>query len=293
MSHTIDRPSTQLPAPSRPRGVNNRRPRILTYVLVLAGVAVTIVPLLWMVSTALKTHAEAVSVPIQWFPRVPQFSNFVDVFYAIPLARMLFNTAFVSVSVTALSLVTSTLAAYAFARLEFKGREVVFFAYLGTLMVPEQVTMVPIFILMRSLGWLDSYPALIFPSAFTAFGVFLLRQFFLAIPRELEDAARVDGMNRLRVLLRIIVPLATPALVTLGVFLFISEWSRFLWPLIVVQSPEMQTVQVGLRTFLGEFGTDWTLLMAGATVAELPILVLYVFLQRYIIDGIATSGVKG
>jgi multiple sugar transport system permease protein len=267
--------------------------RIVVYVILLAGIVITILPLIWMVTTALKTNNEAVQVPIQWWPSIPQFSNFVDVFNAIPLWRMLFNTTFVSFTVTVLSLFINSLAAYAFARLQFKGREVLFYAYLATLMVPGQVTMIPLFMLMKWLGWLDSYNALIWPSIFTAFGVFMLRQFFMGIPKEIEEAATIDGCGPFRIYWRMILPLSTASLVTLGIFLFLQEWSSFLWPLIVTTSPEMQTVQVGLRSFLGEYGTDWPLLMAGASIAELPILILYIFCQRYVIEGIATTGVKG
>lgn len=267
--------------------------RWLTYIVLSAGMAIMILPLLWMISTSFKTLEEASQIPIQWIPSTFRFSNYVEVFRVIPMARFMLNTLFVSVTVTVVSLFVSSLAAYAFARIEFKGRNTLFFIYLATLMVPGQVTMIPVFILLRSFNMLDTYSALIFPSIFTAFGVFMLRQFFLSIPKELEEAATVDGCSRFRIYWNIVLPLSTAAFVTLGIFIFLQEWSQFLWPLIVIDSIELQTIQVGLRTFMGEYGTEWPLLMAGAVIAELPIVLLYMFCQRYVIEGIATSGIKG
>lgn len=267
--------------------------RIVSYVILLAGLWIMVLPFVWMISSSLKTLEEVAQLPIRWIPETFRFSNYAEVFSVIPMARFLLNTLFIASTITVLAIISSSLAAYAFARIEFKGRNVLFFLFLTTLMVPQQVTMIPNFILMKYFGWLNTYWALIVPSVFTAFGVFMMRQFFLSIPKELEEAAKIDGCNRFRIYWSIMLPLAKPALVTLAIFTFLHEWNSFLWPLIVIDDINLQPIQVGLRTFQGEFGTSWHLMMAGALVAELPILLFYIFCQRYIIEGIATSGIKG
>ncbi|WP_243767608.1 carbohydrate ABC transporter permease [Paenibacillus agricola] len=241
----------------------------------------------------MKNLEEVSEIPIRWIPETFRFSNYVEVFQSIPMGRFILNSFFVAISVTVLAIIVSSLAAYAFARLNFKGKSTLFLCFLTTMMIPQQVTMIPNFLIMKEFGWLNTYNALIFPHLFTAFGVFMLRQFFLSIPVELEEAARIDGCSRFRIYWNIMIPLAKPAFVTLGVFLFLGEWNSFLWPLIVIDSVNLQPIQVGLRTFQGEFTTHWHLMMAGALIAELPVLLFYVFCQRYIIEGIATSGIKG
>jgi multiple sugar transport system permease protein len=188
---------------------------------------------------------------------------------------------------------TSALAAYAFARLRFPGRDGLFLLYLGTLMIPRQVTLIPLFILMRELRWVDTYQGLILPQAFSAFGTFLLRQFFLTIPFELEDAARVDGASRLQCLVRIILPLSGPALATLAVFILLFQWNNLLWPLVMSNSDATRPIAVGLRVFQGQWGTEWNLLMAAATLAVIPMVALYVVAQRWFVQGIALSGFGG
>lgn len=273
------------------------RSRIITkgisYLILLSGAWIMVLPFLWMLSSSLKNLEEVMEIPIRWIPETFRFHNYLEVFKVIPMARFLANSLFVSLTATVLTLFVSSLAAYAFARLPFKGRTTLFFMFLATLMVPHQVTMIPNFMVMKYLGWLNTYYALIIPSIFSAFGVFMMRQFFLTIPKELEEAARMDGCNRFRIYWNIMLPLAKPAFVTLGIFTFLNEWNSFLWPLICIDDINLQPVQVGLRTFMGEFGTDWHLMMAGALIAELPILIFYIFCQRYIIEGIATSGIKG
>jgi multiple sugar transport system permease protein len=252
--------------------------------------AACLVPFVWMVLTGLKPDNEVMSNPPTWIPSDFKWSNFTRAFSAFPFARFLVNTLWVGVAATSLQMVTSVLAAYAFARLRFKGRDILFLLYLGTLMIPQQVTIVPLFLLMRDLGWVNTFNALILPGAFNAFGVFLLRQFFLTIPQELEEAALIDGANRLRILWQVIVPLSRPALATLAVFTFVREWNAFLWPLIVTSSPEMRVVSVGLTLFMGQYGTEWNLLMAAATVTVIPTIVVFVLAQRYFVEGIALTG---
>jgi multiple sugar transport system permease protein len=277
-------------APGAPRPLARRGASALssTVLAILAGAC--LIPFVWMVLTGLKPDSEVMSNPPTWIPSVFKWSNFARAFSAFPFARFLANTLWVAVAATGLQMITSTLAAYAFARLRFRGRNLLFLVYLGTLMIPQQVTIVPLFLLMRDLGWVNTFNALILPGAFNAFGVFLLRQFFLTIPQELEEAAVMDGAVRLRILCQIIVPLSGPALATLAVFTFVREWNAFLWPLIVTSSPEMRVVSVGLTLFMGQYGTEWNLLMAAATVTVLPTIAVFVLAQRYFVQGIALSG---
>lgn len=187
----------------------------------------------------------------------------------------------------------SSLAAYAFARMQFRGRDILFLLYLGTLMIPGQVTIVPLFILMKYLNWVDTYQALILPGSFTAFGTFLLRQFFLSIPFELEDAARIDGCSRFGMYWRIILPLSGPALATLAIFTFIQQWNNFLWPLIVTNSDSMKTLPLGIAMFQTQNGTQWHLMMAASAIAIVPTLILFIFAQKYFVKGITLSGMGG
>jgi multiple sugar transport system permease protein len=203
------------------------------------------------------------------------------------------NTAFVASSITFLHLAVSSLAAYAFARLRFPGRDWLFFAYLATLMVPGQVTLIPNFLIVKYLGWIDSYQALIIPQIFSAFGTFLLRQFFLTIPNELEDAARIDGASAFGIYWWIMLPLSGPALATLAVFTFTAQWNNFLWPLIVINNEQMRTLTVGLRALVGQYTVQYPLLMAGSVISILPMLVLFVVAQRFFVRGIALTGLAG
>lgn len=252
-----------------------------------------IVPFLWMISTSFKSIPEVFAYPIIWIPETIRWENYPQVLELLPFGRYLFNTAFVSAAVTILELVTSSLAAYAFARLNFPGRDKLFLLYLGTLMIPGQVTLIPNFLLMRWFGWIDTYMALIIPAAFTAFGTFLLRQFFLSIPRELEEAARADGASYFRVYWQIILPLSGPALATLAVFSFMTQWNAFIWPLIVTNREELRTVTVGLRYFQDELVTDYHYLMAGSVMSVIPVLIIFLLLQRYFVRGIALTGMGG
>lgn len=267
--------------------------RPASYVLLTAFAVATLLPFLWMVDTALKPSNEVMTNPPTWIPSRLAWENFPQAFAFFPFGRFLLNTLVVAIGATVLQTAIAVLAAYAFARLRFRGRNALFLLYLGTLMIPQQVTIVPLFLMMRSLGWIDTFWALILPSAFHALGVFLLRQFFLTIPRELEESAFVDGAGRLRILLQIIVPLSRPALATLILFTFIREWNSFLWPLVATASQDMRTVSVGLTLFIGQYGTEWHLMMAAATVTLLPVLLVFAVAQRYYIEGIATTGFGG
>jgi len=254
---------------------------------------IMLMPFIWMVSTSLKSAGEVFSYPPTFIPEQPHWGNYVRIFEVLPFARFFMNSLVVALAVTGLQLVTCSMAAYAFARLRFKGRDTLFLGYLGTLMIPAQVVLIPNFIVLRQLGWIDTYQALILPAAFSAFGTFLLRQYFLTIPRELEDAAVVDGANHWQIYLRVIMPLSGPALSALAIFAFLSNWNSFLYPLIVTTRVNMSTLTVGLNTLQGQYNTAWTLLMAGSVIALVPILLVFIFAQRYFIAGITMTGLGG
>lgn len=209
-----------------------------------------------------------------------------------PFGRYYINSIFVSVAVTLLQLVTSTLAAYAFARLTWPGRDKVFLAYLGTMMVPGQVTMIPVFILFKNLGLVDTYLALILPAAFTAYGTFLLRQYFMTIPAELEEAAFIDGASRMQILLQVIVPLSNTALATLAINTFLYTWNDFMWPMIIINSDPLKTLPVGLQAFQTSYGAQWHLIMAASLIVLVPVILVYIFGQKYITKGIVMTGLK-
>ncbi|HXV99960.1 MAG TPA: carbohydrate ABC transporter permease, partial [Anaerolineae bacterium] len=211
----------------------------------------------------------------------------------MPFGRFYLNSLIVAASITVLQLFTSSLAAFAFARLRFPGRGALFLLYLATLMIPFHVMLIPNFILMRFLGWFDTYAALIFPPAFSAFSTFLLRQYYLSLPGELDEAARIDGASSFRIWWQVIIPLSGPVLAALTIFIFLGAWNDFLWPLVITNSLEMRTLPVGLTAFQGQFKVEWHLLMAGAVIAMLPILIIYVLAQRKFIEGLAMTGLTG
>jgi multiple sugar transport system permease protein len=252
-----------------------------------------IIPFLWMLSTSLKSDQQAYIFPPIWIPRPVVWGNYMTVWQALPFDRFLINSAIVSILLTVGQLATCSLGAFAFARLRFPGREKLFLLYLGTMMIPFQVTMIPVFILVKYLHWLDTYQGLVVPGLFSAYGTFLLRQFFMSIPSELEDAAKIDGCSYWRIFWNIILPLSKPALATLGIFVFMWSWNNFLWPLLIVNSLEMNTLPLGLSYFLGQYTIYWNLLMAGTTIALVPVLIVFFFAQRYFVEGITLTGLKG
>jgi multiple sugar transport system permease protein len=223
------------------------------------------------------------------------WQNYVKVWQmkTVPFAMFYLNSLFVSICITVGQVATSAMAAYAFARLSFPGRDKLFFGYLATMMIPGTVTMIPVFILLRHLGWIDTYKALILPGVFSAYGTFMLRQFFLTLPKDLEDAAKIDGCNYFRIFWHIIIPLSKPALATLTTFTFMGSWTTLMWPLIVVNTHTKYTLPVGLAYLQGVHNTDWTLLMAGSMMMILPILVVFLFNQRFFVEGIKLTGIKG
>ncbi|MCB9452816.1 MAG: carbohydrate ABC transporter permease [Anaerolineaceae bacterium] len=267
--------------------------RWASYILLATVSLVMIFPFIWMVFTAFKGNQEVYVYPPTFFPQEFHWDNFSHVLETVPFVRFYFNSLLVTILITVSQVITSALAAYAFARLEFFGRDFLFILYLATLVIPNQVTMLPLFLLVSRLGWIDTYQALVVPFLANAFAVFFLRQFFAGLPRELEDAARVDGAGRLRILMQIILPLARPALATITLFIFLSEWDSYLWPLIVTNTQAMRTLPIGLRFFVEESGAQLNYMMAGALMAVIPIILLFFAAQRQFIEGIAMTGTKG
>lgn len=263
-----------------------------TWAVLGLGAVIMLLPFVWMVSTSLKTGDATFVMPPQLIPSAPTLANYGKIFAAVPMAQFLLNSVFVSVTSTVLMVLTCAMAGYAFARIRFPGREIIFYAYLATLMIPQQVTLVPLFVIMTWLDWGNTYQALILPSSFGAFGTFLLRQFYLRLPREVEEAAFMDGAGYVRIFFTIGLQLARPALATLAVFAFMASWNSFLWPLIITSDQSMMTLPVGLSFLNGRYTTDWNVLMAGAVIGTLPIIAVYVFAQKYIIQGLATTGLK-
>ena len=266
---------------------------IISHTLLIIVSLVVLFPFIWMLDTALKPNGQVYQFPPSLLPNPIRLDNFVAVWTYLPFGHFILNSLFVAVTGTILVMITSSLAAYAFARLTFPGRDGVFFVYVSTLLIPQAVLVIPEFLIMRYLGWINSYEALIIPGAFTAFGTFLMRQFFKTIPIELEESALIDGASRLRILWNIILPLSRSALSVLGLFTFISFWNNFLWPLIVVNTEDVVTIPLGLQMFQGQHGTEWSYMMAGATISVLPGIILVILLQRYLVRGIALTGIGG
>lgn len=263
------------------------------YILLIMGGLVMIVPFAWMISTSLKSGQYVLSMPPQLIPNPATLDSYRRIFELYPIGRMLFNSLFVAGLTTIGQLITCSMAAYAFARLKFRGHNFVFLLYLATLMVPFQVTITPLFILMRIFGWINTYQGLILPGVFSAFGTFMLRQAFMTIPTEYEEAAYMEGASPLTIFLKIILPLSKPALATLSVFAFMGSWNSFMWPLFIVREETLMTLPVGLATLQGRWLTEWNLVMAGAVITVLPMLLLYLFAQKYLVQGYVMSGLKG
>lgn len=253
-----------------------------------------IAPFLWMISTALKTNAQIYTYPPVIFPLQPQWKNFYDALTAAPFGRYYLNSLFICACVVAGTLISNTLIAYGFSRIRWVGRDVVFVIVLATLMLPAQVTMIPVYIIFNKLGWIGGYLPLIVPSFFgNAYFTFLLRQFFRGIPFELSDAARIDGCSELGILWYVILPLARPALVAVTLFSFIWTWNDFLGPLIYLHNSELYTVTLGLQSFISRYWTPMNLLMAASAIAILPVLVVFIWAQRFFIEGINITGLSG
>lgn len=264
------------------------------YILLGAIALAMLLPLVWLVSTAFKSPDENIfQFPPQFIPAQPTVQNFVKVWQTNPFGRYLFNSVLVAVLTVGLNLLFCSLAAYPLARLSFRGREALFTLVVSTILIPFQIVMIPLYILTVQLGLRNTYLGIIFPAIASAFGIFLLRQAFLGVPKELEEAARVDGCTELGIWWHIMLPSVRPALVTLAIFVFIGSWSDFLWPLIVLDRPEYYTLPLGVAKLAGAFSLDWRLIAAGSVISIAPILLLFTVMQRYIVPTDAGSGVKG
>ena len=296
MTTTLPSPTSAAPArpAADPASEPHRRRRFVPsgWHLVLFPVAfVMAVPLLWMALTSLSTLEDTRRFP-PGFPSSLHWHNYVDAWTGSPFAHWLLNSGIVAVTCVLSNLLFCSTAGYAFARIRFPGSRIVFLVLLATLMVPFQVTMVPTLLIIKFLGLVDTLPALIAPNLVTVFGVFLLRQFFLSLPVELEEAAMIDGVGRFRMLFQVLLPLMGPPLSTLTVLTFLSVWNDFLWPLVITSSPETMTIQLGLATFQSAHFTNWPQLMAATLLSQLPILVIFLVAQRFFVRSIATSGIK-
>lgn len=273
-----------------------RRRRLVSLLshIALAGAAVfMITPFLWMLTTSVKGADEVYRVPPTIIPAALHWENFTHVIDTVPFGRFYVNTIIVTTVITVSQVTTAILAAYVFARIRFPGRDLIFYLYLATLIIPTQVTMLPLFLIVSRLGWIDTYQALIVPFMANAFSVFFLRQFFLTLPAELEDAARMDGCSRIRFLWQIMLPLSRPALATITLFIFLGFWDEYLWPLVVTNTSSMRTLAIGLRFFIDESGAQFHYMMAAALMAVAPVIAVFFLAQRQFIEGIALTGIKG
>ena len=264
----------------------------LSHLLLIAAGVVMVVPFFWMISTALKGNAEMYIYPPRWIPEKIHLENFKRAWQIAPFGRFYINSIFVATTITISQVITGALAGYVFARLRFPGRDAIFYMYVATLIVPTQITMLPLFLIMNSLKWINTYQALIAPFLSSAFIVFFLRQFFSTLPVELEDAAKIDGCGRTRFIWQVLLPLSRPALASIGLFTFLGHWNSYIWPLIITNSTNMRTLPIGLRYFVEESGAQYNYMMAAALISVAPVVVLFFLAQRQFIESIALTGMK-
>jgi multiple sugar transport system permease protein len=280
------------PLPRRVRR-GSRAWRILGYLALAAAAVGLLLPFYWMVVSSLKTNNDVFTVPIQWVPDPVVWRNYLDIWRESDMTTWLVNTLILSVTVTALQVFTGSFAAYGFAKVRFPGRDVLFLIYIGTIAVPWQSYMIPQFILMSKLGLSNTRWSIIALQAFGALGVFLMKQYYETIPEELSEAARIDGMSEYGIYRRIILPLSGPALASLTLLTFVTTWNDYLGPLIYLRSPDLRTIQLGLSTFISQYNAEYALIMTGSVLSVLPIAVIFLLGQRYFVEGVSTSGLKG
>lgn len=268
--------------------------KVAVYVILLIITACMVVPFLWMLSASIKSNREVfIMDPFEWIPKVPKWDNYIKIWTKIPMLKFVENTVFLTIVVTLLQLLTSSFAAYSFAKLEFKHKNALFLAYIATIAMPWQVYMVPQFIMMRAMGLNDKLLAMICLQAFSAFGVFLMKQFYEGIPNDLCEAARIDGMSEYKIYARIMLPLSKPALSTLTIFTFVNTWNDYLGPLIYLKTESKKTIQLGLKMFIGQYSSEYGLIMAGSVVSLIPVIIVFLCLQKYFVEGVASTGLKG
>lgn len=267
--------------------------KVLIYIALILLTIIMLIPFVWMLSASLKLDKDVFLFPIQWIPKNPRWKNYIDIWKKIPLLTFALNTSKLTVIVTLLQLLTSSFAAYAFAKLDFRFKNILFLSYIATIAVPWQVYMVPQFMLMRSFGMNDKHIAIICLQAFSAFGVFMMRQFYQGIPDELCEAARIDGMSEYKIYGTIMLPLSKPALSSLCIFTFVGTWNDFLGPMIYLRSERNKTLQIGLRMFISQYSSEYGLIMAASVISLIPVLIIFISLQKYFVEGIAATGIKG
>lgn len=265
----------------------------IIYIGLVIIVGVALLPLIWMLSASLKLNKDVFTVPIQWIPKNPQWENYLKVWDKIPLGTFTFNSFKLAIIITLIQVLTSSFAAYGFAKCQFKGRDSLFLAYIATIAIPWQVYMLPQFIEMRMMGLTNTHLGYILMQSFIAFGVFLMRQFYLSIPNELLEAARIDGLNEYSIYFRIVLPLSGPSLSTLVIFSFVSIWNDYMGPMIYFNPQNLKTIQLGIRMFMGQYSSDYALIMVASVVALIPVIIVFLMFQRYFVQGVATSGLKG
>lgn len=267
--------------------------KIIPYTVMIIVAFLTLLPLLWMLSASLKLDTDVFSIPIQWIPKNPQWNNYVKIWQKVPLGLFTFNSFKLTIIITLIQLLTSSFAAYGFAKCQFKGRDTIFLCYVATISIPWQVYMLPQYSMMNKLNLIDTHLSVILLSSFTAFGVFLMRQFYVSVPDELLEAARIDGLSEYGAYFRIALPLTKPALATLTIFSFIGVWNDFMGPMIYFNSTKLKTIQLGIRMFIGQYSAEYGLIMAASVVALIPVFVVFLMFQRFFVEGVATSGLKG
>ncbi|WP_448534810.1 carbohydrate ABC transporter permease [Pseudothermotoga sp.] len=265
---------------------------VVTYAILLFVALTMLIPFIWMISTSLMDKMEVFQFPPKFIPNEPKWSNYKNAMTIVPFNRYFINSTIMVVTVVPVQLLFCAMAAYAFSRMSFPGRDSIFWMFLSTMMIPGIVTLIPSFLIVKALNWIDTYWALIVPSFFSVWGTFLLRQFFLTLPKNLEDAARIDGASEWMIFWRIVLPLSKPALATLGIFAFMATWKAFMWPLLVTRTDKMRTVEVGIAYFKTQFEVNWPYQMAAAVVVMIPIIVIFLIAQKYFVEGIALTGMK-
>lgn len=267
--------------------------RAIMYVGLILIAVVTLLPLVWMLSASLKMSSEVFTSPIRWLPEVFQWENYMKIWQKIDFALFTWNSTKLTALVTIIQMVTCSFAAYGFTKCKFKGRDTLFLCYVATIAIPWQIYMLPQYVILQKVNLVDTHTGYVLLQSFAAFGVFLLRQFYQSIPDELLEAARIDGMSEYGAYARIVVPLAKPALATLAIFTFVTVWNDFMGPMIYFNSEYNKTIPLGIRMFVGQYSTEYQLIMAASVVSLVPVIILYIFCQRYFVQGIATSGLKG
>lgn len=268
--------------------------KVLVYVILIVIALLMVIPFLWMLSASIKSDREVFQMtPFVFIPENPKWTNYRDIWTKIPLATFVGNTVYLTIIVTFLQLLTSSFAAYSFAKLNFRHKNALFLAYIATIAMPWQVYMVPQFIMMRRMGMNDKLLAIICLQAFSAFGVFMMKQFYEGIPDDLCEAARIDGMSEYRIYAKIMLPLSKPALSTLTIFTFVATWNDYLGPLIYLKSQNKKTIQLGLKMFISQYSSDYGLIMAGSVLSLIPVLIVFLVLQKYFVEGVASTGLKG